>query len=405
MDENDKFKEIDDLLGGLLPATPLQELFERKLYELGMAETAVRTMLGVNYKPLKRILSGPQKTVDLTLLFKLADFLQMDKDEVVGLYIQSLEKTLPAPSISPDKIKFIKENFDLAALKKGGVIKSVTNFKDIESKLLARLGLKSIFEYRLPTIDIAFSSGNFNPEKHLTRAFWISSAIAIFKEIDNPNDYSRERLTKFFPKIRWYSINEEQGLVEVIKSLYRLGVTVIYQPSLSNVQLKGATFLVNNKPCIVLTNYKGFYPTLWFVLVHELYHVLYDLDEIRESKYHLSNDTNDQLSVAEREKMADDFAREYLFSKEKMEFISTRFTDSHFVYNYALDNHVHPSIIYAIRAFQSSKIDQPKAWNRVRRQYSENSFKALIESLEFDWFDDRTIDIIKRDKLSNIYNN
>jgi len=404
MDDKEKFKEIDDLLGGMLPATPLQELFERKIHELGMAETAVRVMLDINYKPLKRILSGTEKTVDLTLLFKLADFLQMDKDEVVRMYIQSLEKNLPAPSISPDKVKFIKENFDLAVLQKAKFINSVTNFKEIDKKLVGRLGLKSIFEYRRPAIDIAFSSGKFRPEKHLTRAFWISSAIAMFKEIDNPNEYSRDRLIKLFPQIRWYSINEERGLIEVIKILHKIGITVIYQPPLANLQLRGATFLVNNKPSIVLTNYMGFYPTLWFALIHELYHVLYDLEEIRESKYHLTDDSNDQLSVVEREKMADEFAREYLFSKDKMEYISSRFTDTHFVYQYAIDNHVHPSIVHAIKAYQTPKMDQRKAWLRVRKQYTAAGFKSLIDSLGIAWTDDREIEVVLNEQLAPIYN-
>lgn len=404
MNDNDKFKEIDELLGGLLPSTPLQELFERKLLDLGMAETAVRTMLGIGYKPLKRILAGTEKTVDLTLLFKLSDFLQMDKDLVVRLYIESLEKNLPAPAISPDKIKFIKENFDLVALKKARFINGITNFKEIEKRLIGRLGLKSILEYRRPTMDIAFSSGKFKPEKHLTRAFWISSAISVFREIDNTNEYSRDRLIKFFPQIKWHSINEERGLLDVMRQLHKIGVTVVYQPSLPGLQLRGATFVVGNKPCIVLTNYMGFYPTLWFALIHELYHVLYDLDEIRESRYHMTDDSNDQLSVLAREEMADNFAREYLFSKEKMEYLRPYFSDANFVYRFAIDNHVHPSIVYAIKAFQSSKLDQRKAWQRVRKHYSEANFKSLADTLGVGWTDDRPIELVLNEQLATIYN-
>jgi HTH-type transcriptional regulator / antitoxin HigA len=334
----------------------------------------------------------------------LADFLQMERDQVVKLYMESIERNIVTP-IQSQTIKFIKGNFDLVALKKAGLIDSIVDFFMIEKRLTARLGLRSITDYRKPNIDVAFSSGLYKPENHLTRAFWIQAAIASLERINNPYEYSREQLIRFFPQIRRYSTNEEQGLIEVIRQLYRIGVTLVFQPSLPTLQLRGATFVLKDKPCIVLTNYMGFYPTLWFALIHELYHVLFDLQEIKESRYHLTDDSNDQQSVRNREKLADEFAREYLFSKEKMEYLIQRFDDSQFVYTYAINYHVHPSIVYALKAYETPKLDQRKAWQRVRRQYSESNFKALVDLLGVAWDDEREFEIAFAEKVIPMYNN
>lgn len=400
---SDKFSEIDIILGNIFPPT-LEEIFDQKLKELGMKRTTAQEALGIGYRPLKRILSGTEKTVDFTLLFRLASFLDMEKEAVVKLYMESLERNIGTPTIPDHKIRFIKEHFDLQALRKAGLIESVRDFGVIEERINKRLGLNSIFEYQRPTSDIAFSSGMFKPENHRTRAFWIQSAIASLQQIGNPNEYNREQLVKNFPRIRLHSINEENGLIDVIRLLYKVGVTVIFQPSLPTLQLRGATLVLDNKPCVVLTDYRGFYPTLWFALVHELYHVLFDLDEIAQSKYHMTDDSNDQSSVLERERMADEFAREYLLPKSKMEYLWDRVDDQSFVYRFAIDNHIHPSIVYAIIAYLAPEGEREKSWKICRASYSDHIFKKLLNTVSINWNDADDIETAYQNRLSMFYN-
>ncbi|RZK35149.1 MAG: hypothetical protein EOO61_12390 [Hymenobacter sp.] len=352
----DKFSDIDALLNGLMKPDKqtLQTLFDKKLLELEMALTNACKIIDIQPRTLKGILSGTQKLVDITNLAKLANFLQLPKEQVVKLYLDTVEEHFPTDTITPDRINFIKENFNLAVLRKSGLIDNITDFAHIEQRLTARLGLKSIFEYRKPNVDIAFSSGNFKAENDLTRAYWVNAAKVAFKEIDNPYPYSRDELIKLVPQLRWYTTNVDMGLVDVVKQLYKVGITVIFQQSLQTLQLRGATFSVNNKPCIALTNYVGFYSTVWFALIHELYHVLFDWEEIKINKYHLTDDSNEQLSVREREKEADDFARGYLFSQEKTEQVKRFINDAEYVAEFAAENHVHSSFPYVFAAFGSN---------------------------------------------------
>ena len=58
---------------------------------------------------------------------------------------------------------------------------------------------------------------------------------------------------------------------------------------LPKTQIKGATFVINNKPCIVITDFNKNYGTIWFSLIHELHHVLFDLDSIYDYDKELNN--------------------------------------------------------------------------------------------------------------------
>lgn len=391
----------DDIIHGLFKPPTLKELFETKIKELEISPRAAYDILNIQHRTLNGILEGTQKSVDYTNLIKLSNFLQLPKERVIKMYLDSLEINFPYDVIPPEKIKFIKENFDLAVLKKEGFIDSITDFSEIERKLISRLGLKSILEYRKPPIDVAFSSGFFKPKNELTRSFWIQAAITCFEEINNPYDYSRESLINYFPQIRWYSLNVERGLVEVIKELYKLGITVIYQSPLQALQLRGATFSVNDKPCIVLTNYIGYYATLWFALIHELYHVLFDWSDIKANRYHLTDDSNDQLSVQEREKMADDFARDYLLSQDKLETIRPYLNDSLYVNHFATNNHIHPSIIYVFYAYANGKKDR-LAWPRARRLSPD--YHIATNHIDYSWKENKPVEEFYKQKKSEIYN-
>ena len=92
--------------------------------------------------------------------------------------------------------------------------------------------------------------------------FWVDSAYRVFKDIANPNEYNREDLKNIIIKVKPYSQDVNDGLLIVCKALYHCGVTVIAQELLPTTQVRGGTFVINDKPCIVLTDYRKSYPTV-----------------------------------------------------------------------------------------------------------------------------------------------
>ncbi|HKG06057.1 MAG TPA: hypothetical protein VKB19_06355 [Pedobacter sp.] len=386
---SDKRFDVDKILDDLFPKTSLNEIFEKRLYELDIPPTKSLEILNIEYRALQGMLLGTKKMVDCTNFIKLANFLRIPRNEVVSLYLDELEKNFPdSPEYPKRKVDFIKENFDLAALRKAKFINSLTDYAEIESRINRRFGYKSIFEYQPLSRGVAFSAGVIEPKKKQSRNLWIENTLDAFRELANPYEYDRAKLIKYIPSIRWQCTNIEEGLLYVITDLFRLGVSVLYQSPLSNLHIRGATFVINDKPCIALTNYKNFYPTLWFALIHEIYHTLFDLDEISENTYHVSDDEEKDLSLKDKEDEANKFAQEYFFSADKMQKAKPHIDNRAFIKKFAAENHIDPSFIYVFYANEFGAADE-KAWQRAHR-YNPN-FDNIKNSLDLSWIEERSI--------------
>ncbi|HMK06291.1 MAG TPA: ImmA/IrrE family metallo-endopeptidase [Flavobacterium sp.] len=410
MNNNNNDDYVDDLLKNLLKEVQppqketLKDLFDRRLLELKISQANVLVLLKMEIRTLHGILEGTQKRVDYTNLIKVANFLQLPKEIMIQLYIESLEKNFSNETVSsPKKIEFIKENFDLTTLRKAEFIDSITDFDQIERKITSFFGLNEIFDYKQPSADVAFSAGLVKPKNGLTRSMWVKSAGDYLEGLNNPYEYNRKALVDYFPHIRWHSTDVELGLTNIIRDLYKLGVTVVYQLPFSSLHLRGATFSVNDKPCIALSNYRGFYPTLWFALIHELFHVIFDWEEIRRNQYHLSDEETDELTVRAKENEADAFAREYLFSKEKTAKIRPYLNNQEYVNEFALNNHVHPSFVYVFNAYDTGNKDR-MAWARAKR-HNPIEMQALLNPMSNPWNNPKPIsEFVKSIKIkSNLY--
>ncbi len=379
---------VEDLLHDVFKPYTLKDVFDKRMAELKISTTTASEILNIDSRAMSNIIHGSKKLVDFTNLIKIASFLQIPKSEVIRLYINALENNFPdQSSLSPEKVTFIKENFDLASFKKAKFINSITNFHEIDMKLTKALGLTSILDYQKPSGDVAFSSGKIKIKNENNRSQWIAFARETFEELNNQNEYDRQALIDYFPKFRWHCTNVELGLTSVIKDLFKMGVTVIYQEALPSLHLRGATFSVYEKPCIVLTNYKGFYPTLFFALIHELFHVLFDWEEIKINGYHLTDDDEVELSVKVKEIEADNFAREYLFSKEKTKKIKPYLNNNpDFVEKFTLENHVHPSFAYVFNAYDLGKTHR-WAWALANKFNPKKELSKLLEVLKNPWDD------------------
>lgn len=358
--------------------TILRSIFEKKLQELDLSTNQIRENLEIEQRTLNGVLDGTQKRVDVLAIYKIAQILGMSYNEVMDLFLKSITQNHKDDVDKARRRAFILNNFDLPTLRNAGVIESIRDLDHIEHRLNSIFGLNSILDYDIEEIEAAFSSTNIKPKNLQTRKYFIKKAQAVFKAIANPNPYEKQALIDYFPKIRWHSTDVNLGLANVMKSLYKLGVTVIFQHKMPQLQVRGATFSVNKKPCIVITNYREYYPTMWFAFLHELFHVLFDWQEILARKYHLSDEEGDLFVVKQKEEEANEFAREFLFPKQKMERIINKLHQKVFIREFALDNHVHQSIIYANHAWTNSTSEN-NLWAQYEKYMPE--IDMLIENI------------------------
>lgn len=345
----------------------LQELYEIKKNRLGLSDRAIQKLLGIQLNSLKPILEGTAKQINLVNFIKLANFIGIEFEQLASSYLPTMDADVIGEIQDARDAGYLVEMFDLQTLKKCGFLTSENSTKNIVSRIKKFFNLKSLYDFASDDLGRAFSRTKKTSNEKM-REFWIRSAYTQFISIDNPNKYSRSKLIEIIPKIKPYSRNEEYGLITVAKALYSIGVTVIYQPCLSKEQVRGATLCINEKPCIVISDLGKKYPTLWFSLMHELYHVLYDLEDISRKCYHISSDYGDLMLT--NEDRADYFAQQILLSDDKLNFIEG-YINSHInVLSYAQQWGIHSSIIYSTYCY---KYD---AWAKFNK-YIPNTTKAL----------------------------
>ena len=391
-------QEINCIINSALNAeeTPdisiLRKRYEERLLELGATTNQIEDSLEIEYRTLNGILDGNLKRFDLLSLLKVGYFLAIPEKELIDLYTKFVAQKHKEDLEQAKKVTFILNNFDLSILKSIGVIDTKKDFNQIEQQLNKIFELKSITDYDTEDTGAAHSDTKIKPKNEKSRNYFKSKARLIFRLINNPHRYDKQVLIDYFPKIRRHSMDVDNGLVNVIKSLFDLGITVIFHPRMPSLQLRGATFEVNGKPCIVLTDYMNSYPTLWFALLHELFHVLFDWEEVRKKRYHLSDEENDLFVERQKEDEANEFARDYLFPKSKQDFISGSIRRGVIVKEFALDNHVHPSIIYENYAHANSgdgeqfwsgfeKLVKPAMGNLIKKLGNDLNHKSSAADL------------------------
>lgn len=346
--------EIYKLLGH--PAEKrLIDIINEKRDEFGLSNLQLSKILSIDKSTLDRLIKkmedGLVDSIDFYQILKICQFFQISMDDISQLYVASLKPENIAELELARKANFIVRTFDLKALKDKGFITSITDIGAIENRINSFFGLETIYEYDEEIGAVLYSRTKKDSQDKM-REFWVRSTYYQFQKINNPNDFDREKLLALVPKIRAYTRYEEKGLLTVIQALYNIGITVVAQSYLSKTQVRGATFVVNDKPCIVITDFNKTYATIWFALMHELYHVVYDFEELKAWKYHLTGEVDLNLF---KEEFADLFACEILFPKEKLNFIRHQMSSHVLVQQYAEENKVHPSIIYSFHCYEEKK--------------------------------------------------
>lgn len=328
------------------------ELLKSKLKSTGLSKTHFERLSGIQRKSLDAILKKSSKQTDIVNLLKLGEFLELSLEELLILHFKDRPTEEIKELQNSMDITYINKNFDLKTLASLDFIKIDDSVEDLTKRICEFFEIDSIYDYEQELNDALYSRTKRTFSDKM-KDFWIKSSYKYFELIDNPNDYSRERLIDLIPKIKPYTQNVEKGLLTIFQALFNVGVTVVFQPSLPKTQIRGATFFINNKPCVVITDFNKNYATIWFALIHELNHVLFDLDTIENTKFHLSGEPD--LFLLQEDK-ANEFASEYLLSSEKMRYIEKLINNPLVVRRFAKECQVHSCIIYSQYQWRQSEL-------------------------------------------------
>ena len=101
---------------------------------------------------------------------------------------------------------------------------------------------------------------------------------------------------------------KENGVSELIDDLLSCGVGFFVLSHLQKTYLDGAAFICNKNPFVVYTCRYDRIDNFWFVVAHEIAHILNHYDFLNEPFL----DNLDEKAESEREKQADSCAGRYL---------------------------------------------------------------------------------------------
>ena len=356
----------------------LKELFNKKIAELGITDRQAHLLLSIDRNSLGPILNGTTKHPNMFNIMKISDFLEIPMEKVISTLLASQDPKKVRNLERVNELHFLTKYFDIERLKKVKFIETKTDTKEILNRILEFFGFNSIIEFEEYNENLSLTLFSKTRRKFIDkmRDFAIISANRMFESIDNPNDYDREELKNIISKFKPYSRDVNNGLLFVCRSLYNIGVTVLVQHHLTTSQYRGATFIVNNKPCIVLTDLNKNYATIWYALLHELYHVLFDYDQIEKQGYHLTGQP--ELFLI-NEESADDFAREYFFGEEMYNYIKPHIHNEYIVKMFAEENNIHHAFVYRGFQFFADQIDGENYWRAFRNKFPDikRSIKGL----------------------------
>src|SRR5947209_1909627 len=100
----------------------ISKLLDKRMTELELSERQLSSILGIERPSLKRLRDGEAQKVDLLTTLKLIQFLGLEVDEFIKMYVKGLPKDSIGELEKVRKANYLVENFDLKTLKKVGFI-------------------------------------------------------------------------------------------------------------------------------------------------------------------------------------------------------------------------------------------------------------------------------------------
>lgn len=358
--------------------------FEEKIAEYSITKTKALKLLSIDKDVFDDIVSGTAKQPNLIHIVKVAEFLDVDVDDFIQTVLKNQNKENIIAIDRARKLKFLMKNFDVKALTKLGFFDGSDEVDELVGKVLSYFGYESIREFEEQLVEPLYSRSKRQFSDKM-KDFWVRSAYQTFKLVNNPNVYDRNSLKEVVVNMKPYSRDEKNGLYTVCKALYNIGVTVIFQNYLTTTHVRGATFIINDKPCIVITDYLKKYPTIWFTLLHELNHVLFDFETIKKSNYHLSD--NEDLFLMEEK--ANGFARDYFLPKENFLYIKNYINNHFVVERFAKENEIHPSLVYSFYTWYQDELYSKKYHSAFKEFYPD--YKAAVAKLNPITWDEESV--------------
>lgn len=197
---------------------------------------------------------------------------------------------------------------------------------------------------------------------------WLYRVRQLARQIDVPA-YSAEKLRAALPRLRALMVDAED-IRFAPELLNECGVRFVVVEKLHNCKVDGVCTWIGDEPVIGVTIRHNRLDNFWFVLIHEIEHVLQghgkDGNEIIDSKLDdRYADATAQAGISEQEAVADHAAKNFGFPHEKLLSFYQRkapYVREQDVIGFSSLNEVHPAIVVGQIQFIKKDYAWLKRW-------------------------------------------
>ena len=341
-------------MGDRIPAEvfPPGEFIKEELEERGWSQVELADIMGRPPRVVSEIISGkraitPETAKGLGAAFGTGATLWINLE---GSY--RLSKTVHDDAGVERRAKLYSRAPVKEMLKRGWVLPS-DNVAVLEKRVCAFLHIDDIDQ----TPWHAHAARNGGPETELSCAAqftWFCRVRQIAESVSAPS-YSAKELKRAAERLKELLLAPEDSR-RVPKILMECGVKFVVVEKLPHADIDGVCFWIGNQPVIGMTLRKDKIDNFWFVLRHEIEHVLRGHGREHEIIDNLEGGrAGTGLEVCEEERVANSAAANFCLPTEKLDsFMSHQhaFYSERDVLALAKEVHRHPGIVIGQMQFR-----------------------------------------------------
>lgn len=296
--------------------TPSQ-LVQVLLNEKGWTKRVLATVLGINETGLNHRLSDKRPiTADFAVLLeevfnvRAEYFLELQKRLDLGK-----ARLIMRPDPKRSSRAHLFNELPISEMTKRGwlEIDNSRDMSEIESALTAFFGERNFEDIEL--LPHAAKKTDFNNEVTPVQIVWLYRVKQIASEM-LVHDFSKAKIKTAITKLKNLLVAPEEAR-HVPKILAECGIRFVIVESLKSAKIDGVCLWLNeNSPVIGMTLRFDRMDNFWFVLRHELEHVLQDHGKVLPK---LDIDLNASILIDSEEKIANDAASDFCASKVRID--------------------------------------------------------------------------------------
>jgi HTH-type transcriptional regulator/antitoxin HigA len=341
------------------------------LEERNWSQQTLARVLGIDYTAMNRIVTD-RKPIDAFTALMLGEAFHVDASIFLNVKMK-FELAVARASAVPDPKRSVRAalygSLPVAEMVRRGWLVDISDFEEadkVEAALARFFGVESVD--KIPSLPHAAKKTDESAEATPAQIAWLYRVKAIAASLQVPR-YSPSAVRAAIQKLEAEMLSVE-GVQKVAGILAESGIRFVIVESLSTAKIDGVcTWLNDMAPVIGMTLRHDRVDNFWFVLRHEIEHVLNGHGR-RQPRVDVELDGPAELNVPEEERIANVAASDFCVPRESMDLFYLKKAPIFMkqdILGFAMSQRRHPGIVVGQLQHRVGRFDRFRTYlHRVR---------------------------------------